>query len=135
MKDCIFCKIISKEIPSDIVFENSKVIAFLDINPVSKGHTLVLPKKHSEVIHEISDEDSKELILVIKKISKALMKLSEGLNVVQNNYKVAGQLVPHIHFHLIPRNEKDGIKIGEWHNKKYENYDYKGILEHIKKLI
>ena len=135
MDNCIFCKIIRKEIPSDIVFENSKVIAFLDINPASKGHTLVLPKKHSEIIHEMSDEDSKDLILVIKKISKALMNLSEGLNVVQNNYKVAGQLVPHVHFHLIPRTDKDGIKIGEWHNKKYENYDYKGILEKIKKLI
>ena len=135
MKDCVFCKIISKEIPSDIVFENSKVIAFLDIAPASKGHTLVLPKVHSENISEMSDEDSKELILVIKKISKALLKLFPGLNVVQNNNKVAGQLVSHVHFHLIPRNDKDGIIIDKWSPKKYDNNDSKLILEQIKKLI
>ena len=135
MKDCIFCKIIKKEISADIIFEDSKTIAFLDINPASKGHTLVMPKNHYELVSEISDKDCKELIITIKKISKALLKFNEGLNVVQNNKKVANQLVPHVHFHLIPRNDKDGIKIGEWSHVVYKNNESDNIIKKIKEFI
>ncbi|MEK6955020.1 MAG: HIT family protein [Nanoarchaeota archaeon] len=135
MKDCIFCKIIKKEIPSDIVFEDSKVIAFLDINPASKGHTLVMPKNHYELVSEMSDDDCKHLMVSIKRISDALMKLNQGLNIVQNNKKVANQLVPHVHFHLIPRNDKDGIKIGEWAHVKYKDNEASNIIKKIKEFI
>ena len=139
MKDCIFCKIIKKEIPETMLYEDDKTIAFLDIAPASPrgGHTLVIPKKHYEVISEMSDDDAKALMLSVKKLSKALLKFGEGLNVVQNNKKVAGQFVPHVHFHLIPRFEKDGIILGQPGNhRKYPDQKEKGkIINKIKSLL
>ncbi|MBD3281583.1 HIT domain-containing protein [Candidatus Uhrbacteria bacterium] len=108
--DCLFCKIAAHEVESDIIYEDDKVIAFLDINPVNHGHTLVVPKKHSEQLLELPDELAEPVIATIKKIMRALMNLPdvEGVNVMQNNYEAAGQVVPHVHFHVIPRKKGDG---------------------------
>lgn len=110
--DCVFCKIINGEIPSAKIYENNKVIAFLDISPVNKGHTLVVPKKHSENLLEDNDEDLKECIILIKKLSKAIIKAinAEGINVISNIKPAAGQVIMHTHFHLIPRFKNDGLK-------------------------
>ena len=113
MENCIFCKIINKELPSYEVYSNDYVYAFLDINPVNYGHTLVVPKKHYENLEEITEEDLKELIIAVKKIGKAIkdgLNVS-GYNIGINNGSVAGQIVPHLHFHIIPRFENDGIKL------------------------
>ena len=119
--DCIFCKFASHEIEPAIVFENDKVLAFLDNNPAGQlvGHTLVLPKKHYETIDLIPDTTLGEIIKVIKLLVPAIKKVSgaEGINVVQNNGKVAGQAIPHAHFHIIPRKRLDGIYFDEKRRK------------------
>ena len=111
-ENCIFCKIISNEIPSQKIFEDENTFAFLDINPASKGHALVIPKKHYETLVDVPEEELKQLIVSVKKIAQAILKATKasGFNVLQNNGKVAGQLVNHIHFHVIPRFENDSIK-------------------------
>ena len=110
MKDCIFCKIIKRKIPANVFYEDKHAIAFLDADPVSVGHTLVIPKKHFETINEMDKKELGNLSEAILKVSKGIMKISDGLNVMQNNKKAAGQAVSHVHFHLIPRHKDDGYK-------------------------
>lgn len=102
---CIFCKIAAGQIPSVKVYEDAAVLAFLDIAPVEKGHTLVISKRiHSEALIETPDDVLADLFGVAKKIGAAMMKAGfGGFNVVQNNYPDGGQAVPHIHLHVIPR--------------------------------
>lgn len=111
--DCLFCKIAKKEIPSKIVYDDDDTMAFLDINPANPGHILVVPKKHSEMIMDADNESLQKTILVVKELSrKAMHELkAEGVNVVQNNGKAAGQLVHHVHFHIIPRFSEDMVII------------------------
>lgn len=113
MTDCIFCKIAHGEIPSKKVYDDAHVIAFLDINPANPGHTLVVPKKHSEDLTTIAEADLTKAIEVAKKIAIKLRENlhAEGVNIVQNNGRAAGQLVPHIHFHVIPRFQGDNVVI------------------------
>jgi len=110
-QECLFCKIIRNEIPSKKVYEDSDVVAFLDINPASRGHTLVVPKKHSQDIFEIDDITLGKTISVVKKIAKTLKEKfgAEGVNIIQNNGHAAGQIVAHFHVHVIPRYKEDGI--------------------------
>ena len=133
MTDCLFCKIINREIPSDIVYEDDKVIAFLDIHPVNKGHTLVLPKQHYENLFDVPENILINTMKTVKKIAVALSKYSDGVNVGQNNRMAAGQLVDHIHFHLIPRFNEDGLK--HWPGKKYQEGESKKVADEIKKLL
>ena len=111
MEDCIFCKIIRGEIPSAKVLETDDVLAFLDINPVSKGHTLVIPKSHYESFPEIPVDIFAHLAEALQKIGTAVKSQlnSAGFNILLNNDRAAGQLIDHSHFHLIPRNEADGV--------------------------
>ena len=103
MEDCIFCKIVRGEIPSARVLETDDVLAFLDINPVSKGHTLVIPKAHYASFPEIPVD-------LIARMGEALQEIgTAGFNILLNNDRAAGQLINHSHFHLIPRNEADGV--------------------------
>jgi len=108
-KDCIFCKIINKEISSKILFENENCIAFLDISPISKGHTIVIPKNHSTTIEDISEDDLVAVFKVVKDIASHIHKRLniEGYNILQNNFKSAGQVIEHFHVHIIPRNQDD----------------------------
>ncbi len=130
-EDCIFCKIVKGEIPSSKVYEDEDVFAFLDIGPVHKGHTLVIPKKHFETILDIPENELKELILAIKKIANAVEKgvNADGFVITMSNRKAAGQVVPHVHFHIIPRFENDGLKF--WPQGKYEE----GEMEEFKNKI
>lgn len=103
--NCIFCKIINREIPAKIVYEDEKVIAFEDINPQAPFHILIIPKKHIESVMEIEDED-KEIILQIYKTIQKIAKdenLSQGFRLVVNYGKDAGQTVFHLHFHLLSK--------------------------------
>ncbi|MBY9002919.1 MAG: HIT family protein [Candidatus Lokiarchaeota archaeon] len=108
-ESCIFCQIISKIIPSNIVYEDELSLAFLDIFPVSKGHTIVIPKKHYQNIEEISDDTLAHLIIIVKQLSILIRdKLNvEGYNILQNNFPAAGQAINHCHFHIIPRTVDD----------------------------
>ena len=118
-KDCAFCKIVKGKIPCAKVYENDKVIAFLDINPVNHGHTLIMPKKHYELMQDIPDDILSEIIITIKKLTPAIIKAvdSNAFNLGLNNGRVAGQLVPHAHFHIMPRFKNDGHKL--WYGKNY----------------
>jgi histidine triad (HIT) family protein len=103
--DCVFCAIASGEIPSFKIYEDDVVLAYLDINPFSKGHTLVIPKVHSAGLLDTSDDVLADVIFRVKKIAAHLKTVlpCEGFNVLQNNGEAAGQTVRHLHFHIIPR--------------------------------
>ncbi len=124
MSDCIFCKIIDGEIPSAKVYEDEYVYAFLDISQVTKGHTLVIPKKHSANIFETDAEIASEVFARIPKIANAIKDTynPQGMNLLQNNGEFAYQSVFHLHIHLIPRyDEKDGFGLTwETHNDEYD---------------
>ena len=137
MGDCIFCKIIQGEIPATKVYEDEKVLAFMDINPLNDGHTLIVPKRHAETIFEIDSQDLIATIKVAQKLAIAIKKAldSDGMIVVQLNNKAAGQMVPHLHIHLIPRWENDGLQIGKWEMKPGDMEKIKDIAEKIKKEV
>jgi len=112
MASCIFCRIIKGDIPSFKLFESEKVLAFLDIQPLSRGHALVIPKFHGTKLTDIPDEDLKELLPVAKRI--AVASGAEDFNILQNNGRLAHQEVDHVHFHVIPKpNPTEGLGI-EW---------------------
>lgn len=123
MNNCIFCKIINKEIPSNIVYEDDKFLAFLDIAKATNGHTILIPKKHSKNILECDDETLSEMIVVAKKIALNLTsKLgADGCNILTNCNEVAGQTCFHFHIHIIPRyNDLDGFEPHFEQNKNAE---------------
>lgn len=126
--DCIFCKIIRGEIPSAQVYSTSRIFAFLDIAPVNPGHALIIPKAHHPLIFDVPEDLGAELISTMKVVGKALMNVTdaEGLNIGMNNYEAAGQLVPHAHFHLIPRFKDDGFKL--WPQKQYDDPEQMNTL-------
>lgn len=103
-ESCIFCKIVQKEASSSIVYEDEKVIAFMSIQPINVGHTLVVPKKHYENIYEIPEDEVAYLYRIVKKLSHAVRKAikAEGIRIVQNNGEAAGQVIFHLHVHIIP---------------------------------
>ncbi|MHA2282940.1 MAG: HIT family protein [Promethearchaeota archaeon] len=107
--DCIFCKIINREIPSKIVFENDLNLAFLDISPISKGHTIIIPKNHYFTLEDIPDHELAETIKLVKKISMRIYQILQidGYNILQNNFTAAGQVINHFHIHIIPRSFDD----------------------------
>ena len=130
-EDCIFCKIVKGEIPCNKLYEDEKTLAFLDIGPVSKGHTLVIPKEHAVRIHELSKESSDALIKTVQKVSLAIEKAFNcDFNILNNNGSKAGQVVNHIHFHIIPRTGEEGFKFN-WPSEKYEEGENKEILGKI----
>jgi histidine triad (HIT) family protein len=116
---CIFCKIVAGELPSYRVYEDEKTLAFLNIYPSGVGHTIVIPKAHYANLEEISELDLTALILATKKVGLILKNKLEvlGYNIASNNDPVAGQEIPHIHFHLIPRYQGDGL--GNWPKIEY----------------
>lgn len=120
--DCIFCKILNKEIPATVVYENDDVLAFMDIGPIIKGHTLIIPKNHFDPITDTPDDVLCALIKASKKIAAAQISGlgAEGVNIIQNNGSCAGQEVEHIHVHVIPRFEGDGHR-WNWNAKKYDS--------------
>lgn len=105
-KETIFTKIVNREIPSEIIYEDEKHIAFLDITPFEKGHTLVIPKKPYETILEMPENEYIELQKVVLKLAKHFDNVLKcGINIWQNNKELAGQEVNHVHFHIVPRKE------------------------------
>lgn len=113
MSNCLFCKIVEGEIPSYKVWEDEYVIAFLDIFPISFGHTLIIPKTHSKNYLELSLSLWSHMGLIAQKIAKAHLALgAEGTNLLVTQGEVAGQSIFHTHWHIIPRREGDNIKLG-----------------------
>lgn len=108
--DCLFCKIINKEIPSKIIYENEAAVAVLDIHPRAPGHTVVLPKHHSPILNELTDEHIGPVFLAVKEVAKKLKNVLnyDGLTIGINQGRQAGQEIDHLHIHLIPRWGDDG---------------------------
>lgn len=120
MTDCIFCKVVAGELPSYKVYENDDVYAFLDIHPVNKGHTLVIPKKHARNVFDISAEDWVAVQKVVHMLAGNIEKAvgADGINLAMNNREHAGQVVDHAHVHIIPRFKGDGIRPLPGHSYK-----------------
>jgi len=129
--DCIFCKIIAGEIPSFKVYEDEDSLAFLDIAPVNPGHTLVIPKKHYVNMEEIPEEELCKVMKTVKKVGKAIKNGlgAAGYNIVSNNDPIAGQIVPHLHWHIIPRIENDGLQ--PWPQEKYKEGKAEEIIKKL----
>ena len=124
--NCVFCAIVAGEIPSFKVYEDDLVLAYLDINPFAKGHTLVIPKAHTEGLLDTPEETLAAVIARVKKIAarvKSVLK-ADGFNILQNNGEAAGQPVKHVHFHIVPRFGNDPLT--------FENHP--GDFEALKKL-
>jgi histidine triad (HIT) family protein len=136
MDECIFCKIIKGEIPSYKVYEDEKTFAFLDINPINVGHTLVIPKNHVPRISAAEDEDLQALAMILKKVIKGLEDALgvDNLNVFVNQGEDAGQIVPHLHYHVAPRYAGDGVKF-EVPQRKLSEAEFKELVEKIKSAI
>ena len=132
MADCIFCKIVQGEIPCAKVYEDDQVLSFLDINPINSGHTLVLPKTHYTTLFQVDPDDMEACILASQKIAEAIYigVKAAGLNLLQNNFRAAGQLIEHVHFHLIPRFENDGF-LTSWPGKEYPAGEMEKTLKKI----
>jgi len=134
-KECIFCKIVNGEIKANVVYEDLDVIAFLDINQTTKGHTLVIPKDHHETFLSAPREVMHRVMDVAQRIGQAQMKqlLARGVNIIVNNYPSAGQIIPHFHVHVIPRYDKtDGLSI-EMLEKTNPDFNLPVVASEIRK--
>jgi histidine triad (HIT) family protein len=108
--DCLFCKIAHKEIPSEVIYEDDHVLAFLDVHPLTTGHTLIIPKIHSENLLDLPDEEIGPVFKAVKIVTGLLQeKLSpKGFTIGINHGRISGQTIDHLHIHVIPRFEGDG---------------------------
>lgn len=134
--NCIFCKIAEGQIPSAVVYEDTDFRAILDIAPSHKGHTIVLPKYHAANLFELPDDIAAKALPVVKKIAAAIKEETgcDGINILQNNGTAAGQSVFHLHIHIIPRFENDGI-LPVWPQGAYEDGEAAEMAEKIRKRI
>ncbi len=133
MTDCIFCRVGRGASPSWKVYENDKVYAFLDINPATRYHTLVIPKAHYTNIFDIAEEDLKEVITVVQKIARLYReKLGmEDIQIISNTGAAAQQTVFHIHFHIVPRSTTDGQDI-HWVTHREWRGEFNDMLEKLR---
>ncbi|KAK3385098.1 HIT-like domain-containing protein [Podospora didyma] len=130
MASCIFCKIIKGDIPCFKLYESEKTLAFLDINPLSRGHALVIPKFHGAKLTDIPDEQLSEILPIAKKLVTATGAVE--YNILQNNGRGAHQEVDHVHFHMIPKpNAEEGLGVG-WPQQKTDMDKLKALFEDIK---
>lgn len=136
MEQCIFCKIAAGEIPSSTVYEDDYFKAILDLSPATKGHTIIIPKKHMKDITELEEEYASRILAVAAKIGVAMKKGlgCTGFNVVQNNGESAGQTVMHYHMHVIPRYD-GGEEIVTWSQHETTDKDRDEIAKKIKNQI
>ena len=105
--NCIFCKIVKKEIPAKIIFETEKSLAFMDAFPLTKGHSLVVTKTHYEKVQDISKEDNADLFETVRRTISKVDKITDSTLLAIHNGKQSGQEIPHVHVHLIPRSSED----------------------------
>ncbi|MFP4176446.1 MAG: HIT family protein [Planctomycetota bacterium] len=130
--DCLFCTIVEGDVAAETLIETDTVTSFLDINPVNPGHALVLPRRHAETLPELRQNELHSVIFTVQRISRAVVQATEadGFNVLQNNNPVAGQEIPHVHFHVIPRFEDDGFQLG-WRQGSYQDGEIEVIRDNI----
>ena len=118
---CIFCKIAAGDIPATVIFENESLLAFLDVAPLAEGHVLVIPRDHYARVTDLPDAVCTRIATVLPMLGRALMEVTQaaGFNLLANNGEAAGQVVQHVHFHLVPRMPNDGLGY-RWNAGKYE---------------
>lgn len=134
---CLFCQIVAKRAPASIVYENKYSISFLDIRPASIGHTLLVPRKHFEKLADVPSTIIKELAISLQTVSTCIVKAvkADGLNVLQNDGRAAGQVIPHVHFHLIPRFNGDGLHLGAFREVRTDDTLMKQVYERIRSCV
>lgn len=134
--DCIFCKIVAGRIPSLRVFENEDILAFLDIGPLSEGHTLVVPKKHHELLSDVPEAEVEAMTRHLPRLIRAVAEGVgvEGCNVLVNVGRVASQEVPHVHWHIIPRKPGDGLGY-RWNPSKYPPGRAEQVVKRITAML
>jgi len=134
--ECVFCGIVAGRIPSTKIYEDDVVFAFLDIGPISDGHTLVIPKEHFEKLHDCPAEVLGWVGSRLGRLSKAVVVAmdADGYNILCNTGTAAGQLVEHLHFHIIPRKNGDGV-FSRWPSYKYEQGRIEAIAEKIRRNL
>ena len=130
--DCVFCKIVSGHIPSAKVYEDENVLAFLDIGPIAKGHLLVIPKQHFATVDSCDSKVLADVAMVLPRIAKAVKEAMnvKDYNILCNNGKLAGQVVEHLHFHIIPRTLGDAIR-WNWPVSKYPMNEVENLAKKI----
>ncbi|MFH1253212.1 MAG: HIT family protein [Candidatus Uhrbacteria bacterium] len=135
MSECLFCQIAAGEIPCHKIFENDLLISFLDIRPLNPGHTLLIPKRHSEHLLEANDAEVKVIFEITKKIAPAILQSvgAVGCNVTTNIGRAAGQAVFHTHVHIIPRYNDDGYI--PWERKDGISDGFSAVAERIRDVL
>ncbi|MGC9058605.1 MAG: HIT family protein [Candidatus Nanoarchaeia archaeon] len=133
MPECVFCKIANGEIPTRMIYSSKDLLAFLDIKPANLGHVLVIPRQHYTYLPQIPQELNASLLELIKVLISAEVEAlgAEGVNVLQNNGSAAGQIVPHVHFHIIPRFKDDKVVL-DWQPLQFKEEQFEEVQ---KKLI
>jgi len=135
MEDCIFCRIARGEAPAHIIHEDADVMAFLDINPLSRGHTLVIPKGHYRDLLDLPTAEWEGVMAAAQRVAGALLRGlgASGVNLLHASGAAAGQTVFHFHLHLIPRYENDGLHL--WPGSTYRERDFAATADKIKEAI
>ena len=133
MEECVFCRIAKGELPCYKLYESELVLAFLDINPITRGHALVVPKRHVEKLSQLSGEEVKEVFSTAAKLAEAAVSAlgAKGVNFWVNQGSVAGQVVKHFHAHVVPRYAEEEIKI-EVRGEKLSEEEMKSIAEKVR---
>jgi len=136
MKGCVFCKILDGEIPSHEVYRDENTYAFLDVNPVNEGHTLIIPERHAETVTDLEEDEATDLFRTVHCVAKAVDEAlnPEGINLLQNNGEAAGQEVQHVHFHVIPRHRNDGLDV-TWKPGDLDTETAETLVEDIKESL
>ncbi len=132
----IFGKILDGEIPCYRIYEDEHVLAFLDVGPLSRGHTLVIPKERKAFLHELSDESTAAIGRVLPRLARAVMAATGATdyNILQNNGTAAHQVVMHVHFHIIPRQGNDGLGVG-WSAQSLDSKDAESLVAAIRETL
>jgi histidine triad (HIT) family protein len=134
--DCLFCKIVAGQMPVKKIYEDEVVLSFLDIGPISDGHTLVIPKQHFVKLHECPADLLGQVFTRIGNIAGAVAAAmdSDGYNLLCNNGRAAGQFIEHLHFHIVPRNTGDGL-FNHWPSVEYEDGKIDEVTGAIRKYL
>ncbi len=136
MSDCIFCSIAAGDMPSARVYEDEQCMAFMDIRPLQHGHILVIPRRHYELLTDMPADEASALAAVLPRLARAIVAAtgSEGFNILQANGSCAGQVVSHVHFHIIPRRGGDGLGF-RWDAGEYQEGEMEEYRRNIQKAL
>ncbi len=134
--NCIFCKIVAGQIPCYKVYEDDRVLSFLDVGPLSRGHTLIVPKRHFLTLDQMPDDLAAACVAVAPRLARAVIAVTgaHAWNLLQNNGKLAHQAVGHVHFHIIPKTDLAGLGIA-WPASKLDPKDGQDLAAKIKARV